>query len=277
MKIFYQVSRTRLRQGAIPSKAFLRSALNYRHAASDNCACSRCEALDRFLFQSAASKHNSNHPSLALNGAIRSVQKQNFPSGIYSRMSQFGEHLLSMVVFHFFKFTGIPLAGCKILKQLADRFRYTSEFYNSEVVGQTLIANNQRLSIAELELSESEAKFFLDTNSGTKNIDRKIFGDYSERAKFHLQRLGNLLNWRSYVLGWEGVSSYAQESARLRKAASPKQGLSTRTNYQHLTSGMKRLLGFFFSPADMEESDLFYESEATERGRKGAWSYCVIS
>lgn len=276
MKIFYRVSRVRLGQGAIPFTAFLPVLLNCRHAAAAGFACCRIKALDRAQVQPVALSDHSSQSSDANSGAARNEQKQNILSGFDSRMSNLGELRFLKLVFHFFTKSQNRYERCKLLKQLADRNKYKSSEDNSGVVGQTLITKNQRLSLAQLELSESEAKFFLDRNSGTKNIDRKFFGDYSERAKFHLQQFGNLLNWRSYVLGWEGVSSYAQESARLRKAASPKQGLSTRTNYQHQASGKKRLLGFFLFPANMEESDLNYELDFSERGQKGAWSYCVI-
>lgn len=179
-------------------------------------------------------------------------------------------------MFHLLKISRLFARSCKILKQLADRIKYNFDVDNSRKVQQTSNTKSQCLSRVEFELSESEAKFFLDRDSGTENIDRKFFGDYFERAKFHLQAFGNLLNWRSYVLGWAGVSLYVQKSAWLRKAVSPKQGLSILTNHQHQASGKKRLLGFFLFPANMEESELKYELESEERGRKGAWSYCVI-
>jgi len=184
--------------------------------------------------------------------------------------------LVIRTMFHLLKISRKIFQCCEILKQVADRNKYEFVASNMRGASQTLNTNSHDLCEAESELSESEAKFFLDRISARENIDRKFFGDYSERAKFHLQAFGNLLNWRSYVLGWVGVSLYAHESARLRKAVSPKQGLSTLTNHQHQASGNKRLLGFFLFPADMEESDLKYELESEERGRKGVWSYCVI-
>jgi hypothetical protein len=256
--------------------AFLHSPLNYWNqsaddwgytsAGSDDYRSAQAAVEERFLRQgNFAVSVNSNRARMRRAGRIdeQTVTGNSDGLGIGT-------------MFHLLKISRFFVGGCEILKQLADRNKYN--FCASHMRGsrQTLNTKSHGLSCPELELSGSEAKFFLDRTSGRGNIDRKIFGDYFERAKFHLQAFGNLLNWRSCVLGWVGVSRYAHESARLRKAVSPKQGLKTLTNHQHQASGNKRLLGFFLFPADMEESDLKNEVESEERGRKGAWSYCVI-
>jgi hypothetical protein len=269
VKIFYQVSRIRLSRGAHPSKAFLCSLLNRRNAASEDRAINRVGAL-------AGGRKQARGCSLMSVIEACQDQKQDSATVIGVTEPETRGRFCDSFMFHLVRVRRFLSSGCENLKQFADRIKYNSGEVNSRVVVQTLTSISRCLHSVELELSGSEAKFFLDRNSGRENIDRKIFGDYSERAKFHLQAFGNLLNWRSYVLGWEGVSLYAHESARLRKAVSPKQGLATQTNHQHQASGKKRLLGFFLFPADMEESDLYYELESEECGQKGAGSYCVI-
>lgn len=276
MKIYYQVSRFRLGWGAIPASAFLHSRLNYWNAASDVCVDTRTGTLIRQHLQATVDRlPESKVNSLVPVGSGTERKLRDIRSPEVARLRGAGSSNFEDL-FHLLKISRFFVRYCEILKQLADRIKYISGEDNSHSVEQTLAAKSRRLSRVELELSESEAKFFLDRNSGRENIDRKFFGDCFERAKFHLQAFGNLLNWRSYVSGWVGVSLYVHESARLRKAESPKQGLSTLTNHQHQASGKKRLLGFFLFPADMEESDLKYELESEERGRKGVWSYCVI-
>ena len=276
MKISYQVSRSRLGLGARPFKAFLRSALSIRSSSSDKLGYSPSEALVRSHSTYPDTNLSGSGTVAASSGLFRGEQKHKLGGRCGSVAFSIKNRFWDAVMFQLVKLYGKVPGRCKILKQLADRNKYNSGEVNSRIVVQTSSANSRCFCAPELELSESEAKFFLDRNSRTRNIDRKIFGDYSERAKFHLQAFGNLLNWRSYVLGWVGVSLYAHESARLRKAVSPKQGLSTTTFHQHQASGKKRLLGFFLFPANMEESDLNYESESEERGQKGEWSYCVI-
>lgn len=276
MKICYQVSRSRLGLGANPFKAFLRLPLNIQQSTSDESGCSPTKALVRSQSRYFDPFWADTWTVAASTGLIHGERKHKPGCRFTAATSWTGDRFRDAAVFQLVKLCGNLPGRCKILKQLADRNKYNSGEVNSRVVKQTLSADSPRFCAPGLELSESEAKFFLDRDSGTKNIDRKIFGDYSERAKFHLQAFGNLLNWRSYVLGWVGVSLYAHESARLRKAVSPKQGLSTTTFHQHQASGKKRLLGFFLFPANMEESDLNYESESEECGQKGDWSYCVI-
>jgi len=276
VKIYYRVSRLRLGWGSIPGSAFLHLRLNYSRPASDEWGCNRegsaiCPNNSLKVLEESGQLSNSTFPV-----NIGRVSKQHEDriaidsANFIPRVESIGK------LFHLLKISRLFAPSCKILKQLADRIKYNFDEDNSRKVKQTLNTKSECLSRVEFELSESEAKFFLDRISGTGNIDRKFFGDYFERAKFHLQAFGNLLNWRSYVLGWGGVSLYAHKSAWLRKAVSPKQGLSVLTNHQHQASGKKRLLGFFLFPANMEESELKYELESEERGRKGAWSYCVI-
>ncbi len=248
MKISYQVSRIRLGRGSHPLTADLRSLPNYRDAAIDNCDYSRTEALARPQCQDLAPLLASPVVVKTTVAATRRGQKQYSEPVVSVADSESCDRFRFTAVFQLINPAQILFAACEILKQFADRNKYNSGEVNSRIGEQTLTDNSRCLRGVEIELSGSEAKFFLDRNSGRENIDRKIFGDYSERAKFHLQAFGNLLNWRSYVLGWEGVSLYAHESARLRKAVSPKQGLSTQTNHQHQASGNKRLLGFFSIP-----------------------------
>lgn len=276
MKIYYQVSRSRLGRGAIPTPAFLHSPLNFWNQAADDVGCTSNSSLNRHSTQI-----ETNLESLQGERCTDSVGYfgvAGFRGGQVAgqTVTSMSGSLVIRTMFHLLKISRKIVQRCEILKQVADRNKYDFVASNMRGARQTLNTNSHDLCEAEVELSEREAKFFLDRISGRENIDRKFFGDYFERAKFHLQAFGNLLNWRSYVLGWAGVSRYVHENARLRKAVSPKQGLSTLTNHQHQASGNKRLLGFFLFPADMEESDLKYELESEERGRKGVWSYCVI-
>ena len=256
--------------------AFLHSPLNYWNQAADDWGCTSARSNNRYRTQSGINRE----PWLTVKSArpVDNCGAGGWRDTQVEVQTLIGNSscLVIRTMFHLLKISRYFVERCEILKQVADRNKYNFVASNMRGASQTLNTNSHELCEAESELSESEAKFFLDRISGTGNIDRKFFGDYFERAKFHLQAFGNLLNWRSYVLGWVGVSRYAHESARLRKAVSPKQGLSTLTNHQHQASGNKRLLGFFLFPADMEESDHKYELESEERGRKGVWSYCVI-
>lgn len=276
MKIYYQVSRSRLGRRAVSTPAFLHSPLNYWNQAADEWGYTSARSNNSYSTQIEIKRETWRGVSSARSvdycgaGGKRDAQVDG------QTVTGNSSCLVIRTMFHLLKVSRYFVECCEILKQVADRNKYNFVASNMRGARQTLNTNSHDLCGAEFELSESEAKFFLDRISGRENIDRKFFGDYFERAKFHLQAFGNLLNWRSYVLGWVGVSLYAHKSAWLRKAVSPKQGLSVLTNHQHQASGKKRLLGFFLFPANMEESDLKYELESEERGRKGAWSYCVI-
>jgi hypothetical protein len=84
---------------------------------------------------------------------------------------------------------------CKILKPVADRL-------NSKGTPIAIGLRRQSASIMwcnigryRIEVSRREAKFFLDSTAPGAYHDRKSLSDFSERTKFRLRPLGELLNW----------------------------------------------------------------------------------
>lgn len=89
----------------------------------------------------------------------------------------------------------------KKMKQSADRFKSenagTSDEQNRLIISIKLC----KIPVFRNEVSEREAKFFLDSNDQSSYHDRKFLGDFPACEKFHLRTLGKLLNWCSYFWG----------------------------------------------------------------------------
>ena len=198
-----------------------------------------------------------------------------FSQSVSSCFSSFETRLVQFVAFANAA-TRKCLTECKILKQIADRFYYDFHSKRRGAFQQSCVNKLASFEGRRILLSESEAKFFLDRYSQRKYVDRKFFGRVCARAKFHLLDRADSLNCRTYSGG--GITSSASRtSARCGKAESRKQGLTRIVDRLTKASGKKRLLGLFLFPADMEEGKFRYELESEQCGRKGGWSYCVIS
>lgn len=138
------------------------------------------------------------------------------------------------------------LRCCKILKQAADRSKVETRCTCGAPTTPNLDAQPRENRRCQTLVSESEAKFFLDSPGQRKYVDPKFFGADHERAKIHLLAFRNLLNCRTYSGGGD-LSPVFQTSARLRKAESRKQGLKQTVELRTKASGKRDSWDFFFS------------------------------
>lgn len=261
MDILRSVCRARRDLGVSHSKVFSHSLLKLWKSPSDDSVCNREGYLAR---------EKSLGPARSRGVVQKDALRQQSADTAEKHLSRFcraktetqrRDRWFIQELFQFARAQEFLSGGCKILKQSVDRKRYQTALAGCKTEKRTSSEKHRSLTAMEKALSRSEAKFFLDSNDGSWDIDRKISGVDFERAKFHLQAFRNLLNCRSYVFGRGRVRPTGSACARLRKAESPKQGLTEKRNQQHQASGITRLSGVFLFSTNREESDLGYGLE----------------
>jgi hypothetical protein len=108
--------------------------------------------------------------------------------------------------------------GCKILKQVADRFHYKCQPWEKAVCGLFMSSNyGHRINVSN-GLSEREAKFFLDRGIQSRYNALKFSGGFPARAKIHLHTERKIVNCCSRF--WERADQplAGHESTRFREA-----------------------------------------------------------
>ncbi len=108
--------------------------------------------------------------------------------------------------------------GCKILKQVADRFHYKRRPSTKVVFDYFLSGNYMHRKHVCNELSEIEAKFFLDRGKQSPYHDHKFSGAFPARAKFHLRAKGKVVNCYSHFWGGANEPVVEHDGTRFRKA-----------------------------------------------------------
>jgi hypothetical protein len=108
--------------------------------------------------------------------------------------------------------------GCEILKQVADRFYYRCRPLTKVVFGYFLSGNCMHWKHVRSELSESEAKFFLDRGKRSPYHSHKFSGAFPAHAKFHLHAKGKVVNCCSHFWGGADGSEAGHDGTRFRKA-----------------------------------------------------------
>jgi hypothetical protein len=111
---------------------------------------------------------------------------------------------------------------CKILKQFADRFHYISRLLEDGICDHFVPNNCGHRKHVPNELSEREAKFFLDRERQSSYHSHKFSGDFSARAKFHLHAQGKIVYCCSHFLRGAG----GHDGTWFRKAESDGTGLT---------------------------------------------------
>jgi len=108
--------------------------------------------------------------------------------------------------------------GCKILKQVADRFHYKRRPLTKVVFDYFLSGNCMHRKNVCSELGEREAKFFLDRGRQSPYYGHKFSGAFPARAKFHLRAKGKVVNCCSRFWGGAKEPVAGQDGTRFRKA-----------------------------------------------------------
>jgi len=108
--------------------------------------------------------------------------------------------------------------GCKILKQVADRFHYKRRPPTKVAFDYFLSGNCMHRKQVCSGLSESEAKFFLDRGKQSPYYSHKFFGAFPARAKFHLHAKGKVVNCCSHFWGGASEPLAGHDGTRFRKA-----------------------------------------------------------
>lgn len=89
---------------------------------------------------------------------------------------------------------------CEILKQIADIFK--DRIIRKECIPNRVLVTVKRPNSGEprIEVSQREAKFFLDITGRLQYHVPKFLGDFFLRLIFHLRALEKSLNWRSCIV-----------------------------------------------------------------------------
>ena len=124
---------------------------------------------------------------------------------------------------------------CKILKQYADRVMVFIGFLSASreaEFGHEMLRSQGSQGRPQIEVSQREAKFFLDRKSQNLYHVRKFFGYFPSRAKIHLHVGGKVVNCRSYVWDRAEVSCVFHNDDLFGKAKSSKRNLIDSEKHQ---------------------------------------------